>query len=99
MRKGEFNAPTTKPGEREEAAMPYHPGTEPLPADKVKQKQRASLMAIEGVEGVGTGQDAIGNEAIVVYVRDREVARRIPPTVEGMKVVVEVTGPINALKL
>ena len=97
MRKAEFSSPKTKPADREDAAMPYHPGADPS-ADKVKEKQRASLMAIDGVEGVGTGQDAIGNEAIVVYVRDQEAAKRVPRTVDGMKVVVQITGPIDALK-
>jgi hypothetical protein len=54
-------------------------------------------MAIEGVEGVGTGQDAIGNEGIVVYVRDAEAAKRIPRVVDGLNVQVQITGPIEAL--
>ena len=95
MRKEEFSVPKTKPVDREEAAMPYHPGAQFSRADE--EKRRARLMAIEGVEGVGTGQDAIGSEAIVVYVRDQEAAKRVPSTVDGMKVTVQVTGPIEAL--
>jgi hypothetical protein len=49
-------------------------------------------MAIEGVEGVGTGQDAIGTEGIVVYVRDAQAEKRIPRTVDGLNVQVQATG-------
>lgn len=98
MSKDEFSAPKSKPDNHEDAAMPYHPSKVLSPADTVKQKREASLMAIEGVEGVGTGQDAIGNEGIVVYVRDAEAAKRIPRTVDGLNVQVQVTGPIDALK-
>ena len=55
-------------------------------------------MAIDGVEGVGTGQDAVGNEAVVVYVRDQEAARRVPRKVDGLNVLVQITGQIEALK-
>jgi hypothetical protein len=98
MSKGEFNAPKIDPGNHEDAAMPYPRDKELSPADTVKQKRHAALMAIKGVEGVGTTLDAIGNEGIVVYVRDAEVAKRIPRTVDGLSVQVQVTGPIEALK-
>lgn len=98
MKQNEFHIPETKAGEREEASMPYHPGSESSPEAILSQARHAKLMGIEGVEGVGIGQDAIGNEAIVVYARDREAAKRVPSTVDGINVVVEVTGPIHALK-
>ena len=97
MSKTEFHAPKSGPDRQENAAMPYHPGKSLSPADMAKQKREASLMAIEGVEGVGTGQDAIGNEGIVVYVRDAEAAKRIPRVVDGLNVQVQITGPIEAL--
>ena len=96
MSKAGFNAP--KSGDREDAAMPYQSGEEVAPAETVRQKLQARLMEIEGVEGVGIGQDAIGDEGIVVYVRDAEAAKRIPRTLDGLKVIVQVTGPIDALK-
>jgi hypothetical protein len=98
MSNADFNAPKPEPDNREDAAMPYHQGEDLSRADTAKQKREASLMAIEGVEGVGTGQDAIGNEGIVVYVRDAEAAKRIPRRVDGLNVEVQVTGPIDALK-
>jgi len=96
MSKAGFNAP--KSDDREDAVMPYQPGEEVPPAETVRQKQQARLMEIEGVEGVGIGQDAIGDEGIVVYVRDAEAAKRIPRTLDGLNVIVQVTGPIDALK-
>jgi hypothetical protein len=98
MSSADFGAPKSKPDNWEEAELPHYPSEVSSRTDTAKEKRTASLMAIEGVEGVGTGQDAIGNEGVVVYVRDAEAAKRIPRTVDGLNVQVQVTGPINALK-
>jgi hypothetical protein len=98
MSKAEFSAPKSDQNHHEDAAMPDYPGKGLSQTDTLKQKREKALMAIEGVEGVGTGQDAIGNEGIVVYVRDAEVAKRIPRTVDGLNVQVQVTGLIEPLK-
>lgn len=82
---------------QENAAMPYNP--EPSSTeDEARNKRIATLMAIEGVEGVGTGQDAIGNENIQVYVRDAEAEKRLPSVMDGLPVQAQITGPISALK-
>ena len=94
MRQREFSSPNTTQRAQEDAAMPYDPSKTSASVDKVQ----ATLMAIDGVEGVGRSQDEIGNEAIVVYTRDRDVAKRVPPRINGMKVLVQVTGPIDALR-
>ena len=57
------------------------------------------LLGIAGVEGVGSTRSAIGDDAVVVYVRDRSVASRIPREIGGLPTVVEVTGPIDAQAL
>jgi hypothetical protein len=80
----------------ENAALPYYSG-DPDSSGTIERKRQATLMAIDGVEGVGTGQNAIGNEGIVVYVRDAEAAKRIPKSMDGLDIHVEVTGPISAL--
>ena len=98
MSKAEFSAPKSEPAHHEDAAMPFSRGKEFSQADPLKQKREKALMAIEGVEGVGTGQDAIGNEGVVVYVRDAEAAKRVPRTLDGLNVQVQITGPIEALK-
>lgn len=97
MNKPEFEQPKGGQLAREEAAMPY-PREQGLPAPyAVKQKHEEKLMAIEGVTGVGVGQDAIGNETIVVYVTHKAVAEKLPKEIEGLNVRVTVTGPIEAL--
>ena len=93
-----FESPAMKPRGKEEAALPYPRETVLQPAYGIKQKHEASLLAMDGVEGVGIGQDQIGNEAIVVYVRDQGVADRLPQNLDGMSVQVIVTGPIEASK-
>lgn len=97
MSKAEFSSPKSEPDSQEDAAMPHYPGKEPSQADTLKQKREKTLMAIEGVEGVGTSQDKIGNEGIVVYVRDAAAAKRIPRKMDGLNVEVQITGPIDAL--
>jgi len=54
MSEAEFKSPGPEPGNREEAAMPSHAAQELSSASAVKQKRDAELMAIDGVEGVGT---------------------------------------------
>ena len=52
-------------------------------------------MAIDGVEGVSLGQTAIGGEALVVYLRDASVKRRVPSQVDGYPVETSITGQID----
>lgn len=83
-------------GERhgdEVAALPFY---EEPPNPEPATSQASSLMEIEGVEGIGSGKDAAGQSTVVVYVRDADVANRVPPTVDGSVVQVEITGPIRA---
>jgi hypothetical protein len=54
------------------------------------------LMAIDGVMGVAVGRTPIGDDAIVVYLRDPSVTQRIPAHVEGFPVETVVTGEIDA---
>jgi hypothetical protein len=86
----------------EDAAMPYNPGEETTASgasvlERVKQNHEGALMAIEGVEGVGIGQDGIGDAAIIVYLRDEGARKRIPRTLDGHPVVTHITGVIDAL--
>lgn len=64
---------------------------------EVKQRHELRLMEIEGVQGVGLGEDA-GRYEIRVYVdRDRpELHERIPPELEHVPVVLEATGELWA---
>ena len=63
--------------EYEDAAMPYSPESEESSAvEQVRQSHEKELMAIKGVEGVGIGNDSIGNDAIIVYVRTEDAKTR-----------------------
>jgi hypothetical protein len=94
-----FESPNVRGAEQENAEMPHRSSQEASPASSIREEHRARLMAIDGVEGVGVGQNQIGDEAIVVYVRDQEVAKQVPRELDGISVQVQVTGPIDALKL
>jgi hypothetical protein len=57
------------------------------------------LGRVSGVEGVGEGQDALGNPAWIAYVRDRAVAGKLPDRIGERAVVPEVSGIISALPI
>jgi hypothetical protein len=57
------------------------------------------LLRIAGVEGLGMTKGPTGDDAIVVFVRDASVASSIAPELGGMRIIVEVTGPIDAQAL
>ena len=98
MAKQVFEAPPSQPAPVEEAAMPPAQNQGSARAKSVKASREAEIMAIEGVEGVGVTRDPIGNEAIVVYVRDSTVAKSLPKTLDGLPVQVQVTGAVDALR-
>ena len=89
----------------EDAAMPYvpdeasgHAHAAPPPPGRLeaaKRRNERALMAIDGVEGVSLGQTAIGGEALVVYLRDASVKRRVPAQVDGYPVETSITGQID----
>jgi hypothetical protein len=85
----------------EEAAVPYEASI--LPAselsskvEQVKQAHEARLMAMDGVMGVGVGRNPIGDDAIVVYLRDYTAQKNIPTQLDGVPVMFEITGIIDA---
>ena len=63
----------------------------------VKERHEARLMAIPGVVDVGIGQRD-GRVCIVVMVETRtpQIDDRVPDTLDGFPVFIEVTGPIVA---
>lgn len=65
-------------------------------AEQVLQQHEARLLQLPGVRGIGVGQNAIGDPAIVVYLEEKSAASRLPRTVGGFDVVTEVTGVIDA---
>ena len=84
----------------EDAAVSYDPGEESIPESGVAAVVNArgqELLAIEGVEGVGAGQDGTGRDAVVVYIREQRVAEKLPNEVDEFPVEPVVTGQISAL--
>jgi hypothetical protein len=92
----------------EDAAMPYLPDEIPgqgmgqyTPAappgrlEAARRRNERALMAIDGVEGVSLGHTAVGKEALVVYLRDSSVKRRVPLQIEGYPVETSITGQID----
>ena len=92
----------------EDAAMPYLPDetagqgmgqyAHAAPQGRLEAAMRRNeraLMAIDGVEGVSVGQTLLGKEALVVYLRDSSVKRRVPLQVEGYPVETSITGQID----
>ena len=73
--------------------MPARPIAEVLAA------HTPELMALPGVTGTYQGAQSDGTPAIVVMLagRDAGLERRIPRTLEGWPVVLEVTGEIRAM--
>ncbi|WP_219118194.1 hypothetical protein [Janthinobacterium sp. UMAB-56] len=63
--------------------------------EAAKRRNERALMAIDGVEGVSLGHTDVGMEALVVYLRDSSVKRRVPLQVEGYPVETSITGQID----
>lgn len=96
-----FDTPPAGPGQPEEAAMLYDPGMQepdsgPAAIEAVRQRNEQALLSIDGVMGVGVGRTPIGEDAIVVYLRDASVEGRAPSQVEGYPVETIITGEIDA---
>ena len=64
--------------------------------EHVKRVHEAELFVIDGVEGVGIGEDEDGNEFIRVYVRDKETVAKVPKLLEGFPVKTYVSGEFDA---
>lgn len=66
-------------------------------AARVLAREEARLLAIEGVTSVGIGLGPPEREALVVGVVDAGVAVRLPQEIDGVPLLVEVTGTVHAL--
>ena len=72
----------------------------PLSAlERLRAREEARLLAVPGVTSVGIGFGPAGGEALVVGVVDAGVAARLPREIDGVAVMVTVTGPVDALGL
>lgn len=64
--------------------------------ERVKMKHEQRLLAVDGVVGVGIGSTEIGDDAIVVYLREAHIQARIPSDLDGFPVRTEISGEIDA---
>ncbi len=64
--------------------------------EEVMLDHEEQLLQIPGVTGVGIGQNAVGNAAIIVYLESKCSAAKLPKQLNGFDVIVEVTGVIEA---
>ena len=67
------------------------------PAIRAQERHTDELLDLAGVVGTAVGLNAGGRPAVKVYTT-REGVRGIPRNLDGIPVVVEVTGPIVALQ-
>lgn len=66
------------------------------PVEQVVARESARLLAIPGVTSVGIGHGPAGGEAISIGVVDAGVAVNLPYEIDGVPVVVTVTGEVEA---
>jgi hypothetical protein len=88
------------PACRDEAARENDHVKHPTrPLSDVLAEQSPRLMAMPGVTAVGESALPDGTPCIKIYLRarDPELQRRLPRTIEGYAVVVDVSGEIRAL--
>lgn len=78
----------------EDAEMIYNPDADPL--SEIQEAFEATYMDRPGVLGVGMGGDAIGDDAIVVYLESVAAKAGLPVSFRGMEVLFEVVGEIRA---
>ncbi|MHC1765231.1 MAG: hypothetical protein AB9869_13180 [Verrucomicrobiia bacterium] len=67
-------------------------------AAAVKAARVAQLLGTEGVVGAGVGLDEVGNGAVHILVMDERAAAKMPRLLDGVPVVLQVTGEIVALR-
>ncbi len=81
----------------DDVGVEYDPGDEaPVRGIlAVKRQHEGELMERTGVTGVGIGRDAIGDDAIVIYLEEASAAAGLPTELDGYNVVTEVTGIID----
>ena len=84
----------------ENAEITYQPDDEPSGGSGIKvafAEAERQLAKREGVNGLGMSKTPAGQDAIVVYVKDKQALSQLPKVVNGIPIVGEITGEIKAL--
>lgn len=100
-----FDAPS-EPGASQQTALLGKENPQIQAVMAVQDRHTANLMAIPEVVGTATGLTEDGRPAILVFTKTdivnqalaKRVAAPIPASIEGVPVVVEVTGEFRAMK-
>ena len=84
----------------DDVAVEYNPEDEPpaTHAAKVKNEHEDELLRLPFVSGVGLGKNAIGDDAILIYLEDKSAVANLPDQIDGVDVITEVTGVIEAAR-
>ena len=82
----------------EDAVMPYNPDENPASVvESVLMQHRHALLGQPSVTGVAVGKKSpTGDDAIVIYLLDNSYRAGLPKALDGIPVVMQVTGPIEA---
>lgn len=64
--------------------------------ERIKEKYEQRLFSIDGVVGVGIGTNEIGDDVIVIYLRDETALKRVPSELEGFSVRTQISGEFEA---
>lgn len=62
----------------------------------LRTREEARLLAIPGVTFVGIGHGPAGGQALAVGVVDASVAALLPRDIDGVPLLVTITGPVDA---
>ncbi len=83
----------------DDRGVDYRPDKEvpTTPAEAARRKAEDTLLLLPGVNGVGIGRTAAGDDAIILYIRDPSVSASLPATIDGIVVIAEVVGDITPL--
>jgi hypothetical protein len=66
-------------------------------AERVLARESARLFGLPGVVMVGLGRDEIGDDAIVVGVKEAGHVAQMPREIDGVRVMTTVIGEVDAL--
>ena len=80
-----------------ESGVSQTPMPNNTPAGRVLQAHHDALMKLPGVVMIAEGQDVIGNPAIIIGVKAANHLRGLPASIDGVPVVAQVIGEIDAL--
>lgn len=69
------------------------------PASKVLKEHHDELMGMPGVVTIGETRDVVGRPAIMIGVKTARNLSKLPREIDGVPVVTQVTGEIDAQKV